>query len=312
MIIYFDQDMPLQAGGIRISQQTVQRWLTDRWHIPWYDGDDGSPNVALLSWYGTEKLDQFRSTGIPVVFFSDSWWHAARVGTWADLVVFNTEWLRWNSPWRVDWPDRTDRPPPYPGNSYVLHPPVLPGDWNTASPGTREYVTLVNLADKKGGRLFWRLAELMPHQKFLGVRGAYGKQVHGDLPNVTVLDHLSPHALADRVYARTQVLLLPSDETYGRVLVESSFAGVPTRIALDNLAIRETGTPYVPMPNLDPVDWLGAIAYPDQVMHGHIPDSRMQMERFEAILYGLIAMKRRQAGSVVLLDDPPTSAPYDR
>lgn len=139
----------------------------------------------------------------------------------AALVVYNSEWMieqadaYYES--RSSVPTRTLR----------VSPSVRADDYRT-TPG--DAITLVNLNDAKGGRLFWELAKRMPGHRFLGVRGAYGEQVvPQEIPdNIEVIDHVSGHEMRDRVYARTRVLLMPSAyESWGRVGAEAMASGIP-------------------------------------------------------------------------------------
>jgi glycosyltransferase involved in cell wall biosynthesis len=116
----------------------------------------------------------------------------AKIVRWPDLMVFNAEWLRRERPW--------------PGPSMVLHPPVFAEEYRTA-PG--DHVTLVNLNERKGGRLLFELARRLPDHRFLGVVGGWGGQVVPDpVPaNVTIMDHVDD---ARDIYARTRILLMPS------------------------------------------------------------------------------------------------------
>jgi glycosyltransferase involved in cell wall biosynthesis len=135
----------------------------------------------------------------------------------AALLVFNTYWLR----------DAIGAP------GIVVHPPVFPEDYRT-DPGDR--VTLVNLADIKGGDVFWTLAARMPDVRFLGVKGGYGRQVIYDFPNVEVVEHTTDMR---SVYGRTRLLLMPSEyESWGRVAVEAMCSGIPV-IAADEHGPRE-------------------------------------------------------------------------
>lgn len=107
----------------------------------------------------------------------------------------------------------------------VVRPVVQPADYAT-TPGDR--VTLVNLYESKGGAHFWRIAEAMPHVKFLAVKGGYGPQVIPDVipDNVEVVENTP--SMRDDVYARTKLLLMPSDyESWGRVGVEAMASGIP-------------------------------------------------------------------------------------
>ncbi len=146
-----------------------------------------------------------------------------------DLVVVNSHWMRTDL---EQWHRRNDLPMP---RTVVIRPTVEHAEYET-NPGDR--VTLVNLRQLtddvgagilgKGSEVFWACAEKMPRTKFLGVTGAYGIQLGGDLPNVEVIDHVPANEMRDRVYARTRVLLVPSSyESWGRVATEATAAGIP-------------------------------------------------------------------------------------
>ncbi|MBQ1167082.1 glycosyl transferase, partial [Streptomyces sp. A73] len=69
-----------------------------------------------------------------------------------------------------------------------------------------------------GGHVLRALAQRIPEQQFVAVRGAYGEQVDYDgLDNVEVLAQVPGEEMAERVYGRTRVLLMPSSyESWGR------------------------------------------------------------------------------------------------
>ena len=128
------------------------------------------------------------------------------------LAVYNSQWMAEEfSDLDVD--------------SVVIRPPVAVADYAT-TPG--DCITLVNLYEPKGPKTFYALAERFPHLRFLAVHGAYGTQVVRDLPNVEHVEHLDGDQMRDRVYARTKILLVPSDyESWGRVGVEAMCSGIP-------------------------------------------------------------------------------------
>lgn len=147
--------------------------------------------------------------------------HAREQLAGSALAVFNSESLRSELGWA--------------GPSTVMAPVVRPSEFTT-TPGDR--VTLVNLSENKGGRLFWQLAELLEAQKFLGVQGGYEAQVDGYAPNVELIG--STTRMRDEVYARTRVLLVPSiRESYGRVGIEAYCSGIPV-IAHPTPGLRES------------------------------------------------------------------------
>jgi glycosyltransferase involved in cell wall biosynthesis len=110
-------------------------------------------------------------------------------------------------------------------NSIVVRPPVHVADYAT-KPG--DCITLINLFEPKGPKTFYALAERFPERKFLAVHGAYGVQVVRDLPNVEHVRHIDGDRMRDEVYARTKILLVPSEyESWGRVGIEAFASGIP-------------------------------------------------------------------------------------
>lgn len=153
------------------------------------------------------------------------------------MVVCNSSWMV--EEYEQYWQAYLDgRPGP---RVLKIRPPVHPDEFamvRTNKPGDR--ITLINLTVPKGAHVFYELAKRLPQYKFLGVRGAYGVQViRDDLPNVEILDHQLSHEMGE-VYARTKVLLVPSDyESYGRVAAEACCCGIPV-IAHPTAGLRES------------------------------------------------------------------------
>lgn len=113
--------------------------------------------------------------------------------------------------------------PSFPGQSIVVRPITNPDEYRT-TPGDK--VTLVNLSDDKGGSVFWMIAAAMPDVQFLGVRGYYGEQVEGDLPNVEL--SMPTRDMRADVYSRTRLLLMPSlAESWGMTAAEAMCSGIP-------------------------------------------------------------------------------------
>lgn len=130
-----------------------------------------------------------------------------------NYVVFNSQWIA--DKLKYQWP------------SIVLHPPCDYDQYNVCeNPEENEFVTLISLNENKGGKIFYQLAEAMPHKKFLGVLGSYDKQIiRNDLPNVTIVPN-TPDILS--VYKKTRVLLMPSAyESWGRTATEAMCNGIP-------------------------------------------------------------------------------------
>ena len=107
----------------------------------------------------------------------------------------------------------------------VVHPPVPKID-----PISGDCVGLINLErDSKVGP-FWEVAKAMKPQKFLGVRGGYGRQaVPRYVPvNVAVFPTVAPQRMRDEVWSRVRVLMVPSaTESWSMVATEAMAHGVP-------------------------------------------------------------------------------------
>ncbi|WP_458091708.1 glycosyltransferase family 4 protein [Streptomyces malaysiensis] len=148
----------------------------------------------------------------------DLTWEPMATGSTA-LVVVNSQWMR------VEAERHFGGQPRCPDRMLVVRPPVHAQEYRTR-PG--DSITLINCTATKGVGVLAELAERMPDRKFLAVRGGYGEQQPPDLPNVLVLDHMDGRRMRDEVYARTRILLMPSDyESWGRVGVEAMASGIP-------------------------------------------------------------------------------------
>lgn len=108
----------------------------------------------------------------------------------------------------------------------VVRPPVDYREYETPD-GMRRYVTLINVNEEKGGEILVKLAYAMPHVEFLGIKGAYGKQVIAS-PCPSNLRYENTTLNIKHVYARTKILIMPSHiETWGRTAVEAMSSGIP-------------------------------------------------------------------------------------
>ncbi|WP_437031657.1 glycosyltransferase family 4 protein [Streptomyces sp. enrichment culture] len=137
------------------------------------------------------------------------------------LAVYNSQWMEREAElFFAEYPKAVR-----PASSLIVRPPVFAEEYAT-KPG--KAITLINCNPEKGGKVLKALAERMPDQQFLAVKGAYGEQVLPDLPNVEIVDHVRGEDMGQRVYARTRVLLMPSSyESWGRAGVEALASGIP-------------------------------------------------------------------------------------
>lgn len=141
--------------------------------------------------------------------------------------------------------------------STIVFPPTRPDRYAVES--SRETITLINMNEGKGGRIFWELARIFPDREFLGVRGAYGEQLEykAELPNVTILDN-SPDV--KQVYSKSRIVIMPSAyESWGRVAMEASCSGIPV-IASPTPGLKESLSYAGIFAEFDSVaDWVDAI-----------------------------------------------------
>lgn len=154
----------------------------------------------------------------------------------ATLAIANSDWIRKTIRRGI--------------TSTVVYPPTIPERYSVES--SREYITLINMNEAKGGKMFWQLARILPEYNFLGVRGAYGHQVgyEKDLPNVTILENTPD---IQEVYTKSRIVLMPSFyESWGRVAMEASCSGIPV-IAAPTPGLKES------------LDYAGIFAEPDDV-----------------------------------------------
>lgn len=162
----------------------------------------------------------------------------------AALVVYNSEWLAA----AVDWS----------GPSMIVRPPVFVDDYTTDTTG--DCVTLLNMTPAKGSTLFYDLAARCPDRQFLAVAGAYARQViPGNRGSNVVVQANTPKVVED-VYARTRVLLMPSNyESWGRCAIEAACSGIPTIAHPTPGLLESLGDAGIFADRDDPDEWIGAL-----------------------------------------------------
>jgi len=133
--------------------------------------------------------------------------------------------------------------------SIVCRPVIDVNYWhNDIDHFNNEYITLVNCAVEKGGIVLQQLADSMPGERFMGVKGGYGTQIiqRNAAKNIQFM----PQQLDMKViYNQTKILIMPSEyESWGMVASEAMASGIPV-ICSDTPGLRENcgdAAVYVP------------------------------------------------------------------
>lgn len=183
-----------------------------------------------------------QAIGIPVVqlVHNTLWQTEGYLAEGCDLAVYNSNWVKTHHTSAdgpiVAIPQKNDDPmamrvsfrtrKTYHWPSVVVHPQIDPKRYKTG--GSHDSVTLINLHENKGPKIFWALANLNPDISFLAVLGGYGHQEIPDVipQNVEIIQNTKD--ITRDVYARTAVLLMPSTyESFGRVAIEAAASRIP-------------------------------------------------------------------------------------
>lgn len=165
-------------------------------------------------------------------------------------IVYNSEWAK--KELKYDYPD------------FVLTPPVDYRHYDVeVETINNEYITLINVNENKGGKIFVEIARAMPHKRFLGVLGSYDIQVKEDLPNIKYVQNSID---IKQWYAQTRVLLMPSHyESWGRTATEAMSSGIPV-ISSEAEGLKENcGKAGIYIKNRNDIkEWVEAISKLDE------------------------------------------------
>jgi glycosyltransferase involved in cell wall biosynthesis len=178
---------------------------------------------TLMNWSNAmfTHLDYTRwSIGISAMFKKPLFHLIHNTHTYEEIVqAEKPQYIIYNSNWAKDTLN-------YKHDSFVLHPPCDFRYYDCVdNPIDNDYITLINLNENKGANIFYEIAELLPHKKFLGVKGSYDEQLLKQLKNVTILDKQLD---IREVYKKTRILIMPSTyESWGRTATEAMCSGIP-------------------------------------------------------------------------------------
>lgn len=192
-----------------------------------------------------ELIANSRQYGVPLVVLFRSVGEARLVDArHVALAVFPSTTMALEAHWAGSW--------------LAVPPPILVADYRVfPAPEHTRKVTLVNLSAGTGAAFLYELAGRMPGREFLGVQGCVGRQVPAPpLPNLEIVEACED--IRD-VYARTRVLLMPGDQTYGRPAVEAACSGIPTIAHPSHPALEVLGRAAIWAPRERGDEWVRAI-----------------------------------------------------
>jgi len=172
-------------------------------------------------------------------------------------------------------------------NGHVIRDPILMRNYileengQQQQPENPQYITLIGSPpNTKGHDVFVELARLMSQEDFLlvtNVKEHYKEGKPENWPkNLTLLDHIYElEELKNRVYNRTKLLIVPSTlETYSRVSVEATAAGIPCLIsnlpALSDVTLGKSN--YIK-------DYHNAGAWHDSILHLLVEENWSQVQK---------------------------------
>jgi glycosyltransferase involved in cell wall biosynthesis len=203
--------------GVKIIPEYARRHI--RHHYKWAD-----IIMSHLDRCG-KVINNIRVVDKPALFVMHNTHRYHHIETIAhrSALCFNSEYTR-----SVPWYDHKD--------SCVVYPPC-PVDYYKTKRGGGRKITLINHCEKKGAKMFFELAKLLPEYEFMAVKGDYYHQEKQRLENVVFKEN-TPHI--QKEYQITKILLMPSEyESFGRTAIEAAASGIPT-VAAPTPGLKES------------------------------------------------------------------------
>lgn len=165
-------------------------------------------------------------------------------------IVYNSKWLKEELGYKFD--------------NFTLNPPIDSSFFNSdIDPWENDFITLINLNENKGGKIFEQIARALPNKKFLAIRGSYDEQIIPNSPNITVMENTSN---IKEVYKKTKILLMPSKyESWGMTASEAMTYGIPV-ICTETPGLKENcDKAGIYIKNRDDIkEWINAICRLDE------------------------------------------------
>lgn len=234
--------VPEQMSGAEVMAHRMARYLTQCGHnitvlTKW--GDKVFDGVRVKHWgdvmaTSPEIVDLWKSADVVVTHLGqtgDSCNKCKDFGKPLVHLIHNTfemlfvrakvanSYVVYNSQWAKD----TLR---YAQESIIVNPPVDYREFAGVDRKKAEYVTLVNVNENKGGRIFPEIAKKLPGISFLGVDGGYEQQIR-DM-SVKNIRYVPQHPDIKDILKQTRILLMPSNyESWGLIAIEAAACGIP-------------------------------------------------------------------------------------
>lgn len=166
------------------------------------------------------------------------------------FIVYNSEWLKKELQYNFD--------------NFTINPPVnYIHFYSKNDPIDNKYITLINLNENKGGKIFEQIARALPNKQFLGVLGSYDEQIKPNLNNLTIVPN-TPN-IKD-IYNQTKILLMPSKyESWGMTASEAMCYGIPVICTTANGLKENCDKAGIYVENRDDIkEWVNAILRLDE------------------------------------------------